>query len=259
MRELGYTNSGGGKLGSTLGHESGVHQKKRIALYAIGGNALSDPQNPNSEESKVVLRSVIDDVISLLESGLSVVLTHGNGPQVGDLLILEENGQKMSKGNVRVRSGLDSLVAATQGMIGNDIANELDSKLRLRDRPETTAVVMTRVQVNPEDDAFLKPTKPVGPILEHHSIENEDWDIAMTGMGPRRVVASPEPRSILDINVIRNLCELGAVVICGGGGGIPVYWEEGNLSGSEAVIDKDCLSAKLAVDLIPIPPSSDNN
>ena len=235
-------------MSSTIGNESGIPPKKRIALYAIGGNALSDPQNPNSSDSSEVLKLVIDDVMSLLESGLGVVLTHGNGPQVGDLLMLEEKSFALDEVS-RTRSGLDSWVAATQGMIGNELANELDSKLKLRGRPETTAVIMTRVEVDMDDLAFQKPTKPVGPVLDENSIEGEDWDIAMTGVGPRRVVASPKPVSILDIDVISNLCRLGAVVICGGGGGIPVSWEDERWTGSEAVIDKDLLSAKLAIDL----------
>ena len=228
--------------------EYSTNPKKRIALYAIGGNALNDPQNPKSSESDEVLRSVIDDIIYLLEAGFGVVLTHGNGPQVGDLLMLEEKSLSSSD-TTRSRNGLDSWVAATQGMIGSELANELDTKLRLKGRAETTAVILTRVEVDSSDLAFMKPTKPVGPVLDSNSIEGEDWDIAMTGVGPRRVVASPRPVKILDVDVISNLCRLGAVVICGGGGGVPVTWENKIWSGSEAVIDKDLLSAKLAIDL----------
>lgn len=209
----------------------------RTVVYAIGGNALSSPTGDDQEQSARILAGVMSDVIDLLEAGWRVVLTHGNGPQVGHLMSLDAN------------QDMDSWVAATQGMIGHSLAINLDSILRRRSRPEATSVVLTRVLVDPEDQGFKFPTKPVGPILSDKQVMSEDWDIAETARGPRRVVASPKPLRILDLEVIRSLVEKSAIVICCGGGGIPVIEKENYLVGVPAVIDKDHLSALLAIDM----------
>jgi carbamate kinase len=144
---------------------------------------------------------------------------------------------------------MDAWVAATQGMIGHTLSLQLNSILNHRHRPERTAVVLTRVLVNQNDPAFSLPTKPVGPVLSAQEVMTRDWDIATTVHGPRRVVASPLPETILDLDVIRTLVEQRAVVICGGGGGIPVVEHQRHYNGIPAVIDKDRLSSLLAVDL----------
>ncbi len=211
----------------------------RVAVYAIGGNALSSPSGDTDGNSEEVLARVMSDVVDLLEAGWSVVLTHGNGPQVGHLMQLDEN----------VTQTMDTWVAATQGMIGHSLSINLDSILNKRRRPERTACVITRVEVDPSDSGFELPTKPVGPILSDKTVMSADWDIAETKIGPRRVVASPLPMNILDLEVIRKLVELKAVVICGGGGGIPVVRRDKHFVGVPAVIDKDRLSALLAIRL----------
>ena len=211
----------------------------RVAVYAIGGNALSSPTGDSDGKSEEVLARVMSDVVDLLEAGWSVVLTHGNGPQVGHLMQLDEN----------VTQTMDTWVAATQGMIGHSLSINLDSILNKRRRPERTACVITRVEVDPSDSGFRLPTKPVGPVLNDKVVMSADWDIAETKIGPRRVVASPLPMNILDLEVIRKLVELKAVVICGGGGGIPVIRKEKHFVGVPAVIDKDRLSALLAIKL----------
>ena len=211
----------------------------RVAVYAIGGNALSSPTGDSDGKSEEVLARVMSDVVDLLEAGWSVVLTHGNGPQVGHLMQLDEN----------VTQTMDTWVAATQGMIGHSLSINLDSILNKRRRPERTACVITRVEVDPSDSGFELPTKPVGPVLSDKIVMSADWDIAETKIGPRRVVASPLPMNILDLEVIRKLVELKAVVICGGGGGIPVIRRENHFVGVPAVIDKDRLSALLAIKL----------
>jgi carbamate kinase len=210
---------------------------EKIVVYAIGGNALSSPTVFDKSKTALVLANVLSDVIDLLEAGWQVVLTHGNGPQVGHLMSLDSD------------QPMDEWVAATQGMIGHTIALNLDSILRRRNRPESTSVVLTRVKVDSEDKAFKYPTKPVGRILTDKQVMEEDWDIAETVNGPRRVVASPKPVEILDINVIKALLSSRSIVICCGGGGIPVIENENQLSGVPAVIDKDHLSSMLAVDL----------
>lgn len=211
----------------------------RIAVYAIGGNALSSPNNANNESSEQILAQVMSDVVDLLEAGWGVVLTHGNGPQVGHLMELDERGTQ----------SMDTWVAATQGMIGHSLSLNLDSILHRRRRPERTACIVTRVLVNGQDAAFDFPTKPVGPVLSPSVVMSADWDIAETVNGPRRVVASPLPMKVLDLEVIQTLIELHAVVICGGGGGIPVISKSEHFAGVPAVIDKDRLSALLAIQL----------
>ncbi|MFL2969046.1 MAG: carbamate kinase [Candidatus Poseidoniaceae archaeon] len=206
----------------------------RTVVYAIGGNALSSPTGGNEDDSALVLAKVISDVIDLLEAGWRVILTHGNGPQVGHLMSLDPS------------QAMDDWVAATQGMIGHSLSINLDSILKRRSRPESTAVVLTRVEVDEMDSGFSTPTKPVGPVLSDKQVMSEDWDIAETKNGPRRVVASPHPLRILDLDVIKSLVAGNAIVICCGGGGIPVIEKDNHYVGVPAVIDKDRLSALLA-------------
>ncbi|HIH57436.1 MAG TPA: carbamate kinase [Candidatus Poseidoniaceae archaeon] len=209
----------------------------RTVVYAIGGNALSSPTGGGHEESALVLAKVMSDVIDLLEAGWRVILTHGNGPQVGHLMALDSS------------QPMDDWVAATQGIIGHSLSINLDSILRRRNRPEKTSVILTRVKVDPDDLGFKFPTKPVGPILSDEQVMTEDWDIAETINGPRRVVASPSPKEILDLDIIESLIDKNAIVICCGGGGIPVISKEGHFVGVPAVIDKDRLSALLAIQM----------
>ena len=209
----------------------------RTVVYAIGGNALSSPNGDIGNESALVLAKVISDVIDLLEAGWQVILTHGNGPQVGHLMSLDPS------------QPMEEWVAATQGMIGHSLSINLDSILRRRNRPEATAVVLTRVEVDANDEGFKFPTKPVGPVLSDKQVMSEDWDIAETKIGARRVVASPKPLKILDIDVIKSLVSENAIVICCGGGGIPVIHKENHYSGVPAVIDKDRLSALLSIEM----------
>jgi len=209
----------------------------RTVVYAIGGNALSSPTGGSEDESALVLAKVISDVIDLLEAGWRVILTHGNGPQVGHLMSLDPS------------QAMDDWVAATQGMIGHSLSINLDSIMKRRSRPESTAVVLTRVEVDEKDPGFSTPTKPVGPVLSDKQVMSEDWDIAETKNGPRRVVASPHPLSILDLDVIKSLVASNAIVICCGGGGIPVIEKDNHYVGVPAVIDKDRLSALLAKEI----------
>ena len=211
----------------------------KIVVYAIGGNALQNPVPTDSDQSSEILAKVMSDVVDLLESGWGVILTHGNGPQVGHLMQLDDDFSHT----------MDQWVSATQGMIGHSLALNLDSILLKRRRPERTACVITRVEVDANDSGFELPTKPVGPILSDKVVMTADWDIAETVNGPRRVVASPMPMSVLDIEVIRKLVELRAVVICGGGGGIPVIKKDRHYVGVPAVIDKDRLSALISIKL----------
>lgn len=208
-------------------------------MYAIGGNALASPTGGDDGQSERILAHVMSDVVDLLESGWGVVLTHGNGPQVGHLMALDTD----------LTQPMDAWVSATQGMIGHGLALNLDSILSKRQRPERTATIVTRVLVDGNDPGFSKPTKPVGPVLNAQTVMEADWDIAETKIGPRRVVASPLPMEIIDLPVIQKLVDLHAVVICGGGGGIPIAKKGQHFIGVPAVIDKDRVSALLAIKL----------
>jgi len=207
----------------------------KTCLYAIGGNALSDPLHPEAPND--VLDSVLDDVFDLLEAGYNIVLTHGNGPQVGQLLLMEE-----SLGGVP--EGLDNWVAATQGTIGHNIATRLDGLLTSKHRHEQVATLLTRVAVDENDPGFKTPTKPIGPVILGDAPNH--WVVGQTLQGPRRLVASPLPVEILDADAIEALLHAGAIVLACGGGGIPVIVEPTGFRGVEAVIDKDRVSSLLA-------------
>jgi carbamate kinase len=211
----------------------------KTIVYALGGNALSSPTSSSRKKEAEVLARVISDIVDLLESGWHVIMTHGNGPQVGHLLSLDTNSHHE----------LDEWVAATQSMIGYQLMQAMTSIFTLRNRPERIVVVPTRVLVDIDDIAFSTPTKPIGPILTSDIVMNVDWDIAETIHGPRRVVASPQPKEILDIEAIRHISNLHAVTICCGGGGIPTIQQENSFIGVPAVIDKDHCSALLALSL----------
>ena len=210
----------------------------KLAVYALGGNALQSPGG-EEEETAGVLAKVMSDVVDLLEMDWRVVVTHGNGPQVGHLLALDREQSH----------GLDAWVAATQGTIGHQLSLHLQSILERRRRPERTVVVLTHTEVDAEDEGFSWPTKPVGPVLDATTVMSADWDIAQTIHGARRVVASPAPVRVVEIEAIRHLVSLQAVVICGGGGGIPIVTGGGFAHGVPAVVDKDLFSSCLASDL----------
>ena len=229
--------------------------RHRLAVYAIGGNALSDPALVGGEASAAAaaaMDAVLCDVVDLLEAGTRVVITHGNGPQVGEMLLMEEALSARRRDDAESPpppEGLDHWVAATQGTLGHEIATRLDSALRERGRHEQVATLLTRVEVDPDDPAFASPTKPIGPIIDDLDAVPNDWKIGETAAGPRRVVASPAPLSIVDDDAISALLGAGAVVLCAGGGGIPVVKHGDGHRGVDAVIDKDRVSALLATSL----------
>ncbi len=217
-----------------------------LVVAALGGNALlqrgqpmtAETQRGNAARAALALAGVV-------RAGHRLVVTHGNGPQVG-LLALQ--GAAYRPGEAYP---LDILGAETEGMIGYLIEQELENALD-HDRP--VATLLTQVVVDPADPAFARPTKFVGPVYSEAEAQAlaqaRSWAIARDGAAWRRVVPSPAPREIPDLGVIRLLLAQGAVVICAGGGGIPVIRRaDGSLSGVEAVIDKDRASALLAREL----------
>jgi carbamate kinase len=214
-------------------------------IVALGGNAIAPAHTGGTAEQQLdniarAMRLVAD----LVEGGFEVVLTHGNGPQVGNLMIKNELAR-----DVVPAMPLDWCVAQTQATIGSAIATALEAELNERGRPTPVAPVISRVLVDADDAAFDEPTKPIGPFVDDeekvrsHIAEGQAWR-RIDGRGWRRVVPSPEPLALLDLAVVRLLLEGGAVVVAAGGGGIPMArGAGGRLRGVEAGIDKDLAGA----------------
>ena len=224
-------------------------ENKKIVV-ALGGNALGS----NLVEQMTSVTDAVKPIADLIEAGYEVVVTHGNGPQVGVIqdamtLLSRENPEK------HPHFPLSVCTAMSQGYIGYDITNKLREELLDRGIRKGVSCVLTQVEVDPEDPAFLNPTKPIGPFLTKEEAEAKQAlrnhvFIEDSGRGYRRVVASPAPVSIIEIDTIRTLADAGYVVIAAGGGGIPVFRAENNhLKGSPAVIDKDRASELLAEEL----------
>ena len=206
----------------------------QILVIALGGNALLQRGEPVSAEAQRKNMRTAGASIAEVAGEHHVVLTHGNGPQVGLLALQEASYSDI------FQNPLDVLGAETEGMIGYLIEQELSNRLPGRE----ILTLLTRVQVDPNDPAFQNPTKPIGPLFEpeeaHRIAEKLGWSLAPDGDKMRRVVPSPLPKEIIPAKIFRRLLVRGVLVICAGGGGIPVIWdEEAGWQGVEAVIDKD--------------------
>ncbi|MEW9612867.1 carbamate kinase [Shinella sp. S4-D37] len=210
-------------------------------VIALGGNALlRRGEAMTAENQRANIRRAAAVLAALVSAGHSLVITHGNGPQVG-LLALQAAATPGSP------FPLDVLDAESAGMIGYVLQQELGNAIRDR----LFAALLTQVKVDPHDPAFAAPTKPIGPVYNEATARRlaveRGWQVAPDNDKWRRVVASPKPLAILEAEVLGFLVERGVIVICAGGGGIPVVeLEDGSLSGIEAVIDKDYASSLLA-------------
>jgi carbamate kinase len=221
-----------------------------LLVIALGGNALikKDEKGTFEEQYKNV-QYVAKLLISLILMNYKIVITHGNGPQVGATLLRHEAGQKLF--NISAFP-MDACNAETQGFIGYMIQSALKNELNQKKIDREVVTVITRVIVDKNDPAFKNPTKPVGPFYNKDEIKivlekHPDWRIIEdSGRGYRRVVPSPEPKSIVEFKVIKTLIDNNFIVIAAGGGGIPVIEENDILKGIEAVIDKDLASERLA-------------
>ncbi len=217
-----------------------------LVVIALGGNALMRRgEAMTARTQRRNIRGAAETIADIVRAGHRVVITHGNGPQVGLLALQSEAYRPVPA------FPLDVLGAETEGMIGYMLEQELDNALQGR---AEIATLLTQVEVKPNDGAFLNPQKPVGPVYEQGEAKAlaaaRGWAIAPDGRGWRRVVASPRPQRILEIGVIRRLVDQNVIVICAGGGGIPVTRRpDGVMVGVEAVIDKDHASALVAADL----------
>jgi carbamate kinase len=215
-------------------------------LIAIGGNALYDRKSGENLSPERVT-AVCERIAEACRMGYQPVITFGNGPQVGNLLDMAETSARRSGAPIT----LDACVAWTQGEIGYRLTLELTRQLAARNLRIPVMAVNTLVEVDPADPAFQSPSKPVGRFIDAEEAqrlyEERGWIIGPdANRGYRRRVPSPRPLRIPEADAIRHLIARGCIVLCGGGGGIPVYRKDGRLCGIEAVIDKDFTSCLLA-------------
>jgi carbamate kinase len=221
------------------------------ALVAIGGNALvADNDHTSIADQFVAAQQLAASLRAMVEDGWRVVVTHGNGPQVGFILRRSDLVARLAPEIPRL--GLDLCVADSQGGLGYILANSLTNELRAAGLPGQVVALITHVAVSANDPAFAHPSKPIGSFYTQDEAERlrrvEGWSVAEdAGRGWRRIVPSPRPLRILELGAIASLVREGYIVVAGGGGGIPVVeHEDGRFSGVEAVVDEDFASALLA-------------
>lgn len=220
----------------------------RLIVLALGGNALFPEEGPGTvQEQEALARKTCEQILPVIAAGNRIVITHGNGPQVGRTLLRNE----LLKDQIPPAT-LDVCVGSTEGTMGYILQQALLNELR-RNKVERYVVTMiTQVIVDRDDPAFRSPTKPIGPFLDKERAEGlqreKGWDVMEdAGRGYRRVVASPRPERIIQSKMIQRLANVGHVVIALGGGGIPIRKSEtDDYEGVEAVVDKDLASALLA-------------
>lgn len=225
--------------------------EKKLAILAVGGNSLIlDESHKSVEDQYVAIEETCRHIAGLVKSGYRVVVTHGNGPQVGFIL---RRGELAAHELHQVP--LDSCGADTQGAIGYQVQRAMYNEMKDWPKPPVVATVVTQVLVDRDDASFKKPSKPIGSFMDEKTAnehrQKDHWDIVEdAGRGFRRVVASPRPVRIIELEAIRRLLENDIVVVAVGGGGIPVIEDEqGRLQGAAAVIDKDFATSMLARDL----------
>lgn len=216
--------------------------RKDILLVALGGNALIRKGRPATIEEQFQNLKIPVSHIARLSNAYRIIITHGNGPQVGNLLLQQELCHTLPS------LPLEILVAQTQGQIGYMIESTLDSQLMELgiDTQKTFISLISYVVVDEKDPAFQNPSKPIGPVFTKGKAADLPYPVTKTPKGYRRVVASPQPVTIVEKREIRKLMEMDFIVICCGGGGIPVIREGRTFCGVNAVIDKDLASAVLA-------------
>jgi len=217
-------------------------------VLALGGNALGD----NLNEQMIAVRSASKAIADLIGEGYEVVVTHGNGPQVGMINLAMETAAKADSSFFEIPMSV--CVAMSQGYIGYDVQNALREELLDRGINKPVATIVTQTLVDGDDPAFAEPTKPIGAFYteaEAAEMKSRGYDMKEdAGRGWRRVIASPKPIGIVESETVRALLEAGQVPVTVGGGGIPVKSAGGGrLKGTSAVVDKDFASAKLAEEL----------
>ncbi len=217
-------------------------------VVALGGNALGDSPEEQLKGAEKSAKIIAD----LIEEGHELVITHGNGPQIGMIINAFESGKKIDSGIFEMP--FPEAIAMSQGYIGYHLQRKLNMELRKRKIERPVVSLVTEIIVDKNDKAFKNPTKPIGSFYtksEAEELMNKTGYIFKedSGRGYRRVVASPSPREVVEIDSIKTLIDSGKIVITAGGGGIPVYREGEDLVGIDCVIDKDFASAILAEQL----------
>jgi len=223
---------------------------EKLIFVAIGGNSLiKSKELKKVEDQHQAIRETVFHFADLIERGYQLVISHGNGPQVGFIMRRSEVARRLT-GLHPVP--LVNIVADTQGSIGYQIQQSLDNELARRSVKGQCVTVVTQVLVDGNDPGFRKPSKPVGEFFDDQQVgairqDNPDWTLVQdAGRGWRRVVPSPEPREVVEKQVVVTLLQSGCHVVTVGGGGIPVVKTEHGLEGVDAVIDKDLASSLLA-------------
>jgi carbamate kinase len=224
--------------------------ERRLAVVAIGGNSLiKDKHHQTVEDQYQAAKETTQHVADMIEAGWDVAIGHGNGPQVGFILRRSEIAAKV-EGMHEIP--LDVCGADSQGAIGYALQQNLQNELRRRGTPRSVSTVITQVLVDRDDPAFQHPSKPIGGFMDREEAQRRademQWSVVEdAGRGWRRVVASPLPKKVVELDAVRTLLGSGVIVITVGGGGIPVIQDEhGNYQGVAAVIDKDFASSLLA-------------
>jgi carbamate kinase len=228
-----------------------TQSSNRLAVVAFGGNALLRPEDRGTQEEQIArAKQAARWLAEIVRYGYKLIVVHGNGPQVGNILVqAEEASTKIPP------QSLDVCVAQTEGSIGFMLQQAIRNRLEAVGIGGEVATVLTEVEVDVADPAFKRPTKPIGPFFTRYRAEALERDLGWTmkedsGRGWRHVVPSPKPLRILNVNTIARMLESAAVVVAAGGGGIPVVkGRDGQWRGIEAVIDKDYASALLASNL----------
>lgn len=222
----------------------------KTVVVALGGNAILQPKQKGTiEEQMANVNASAKNIVKLIQEGYRVVVAHGNGPQVGNILLQNAAAREQVPA-----MPLDVCGAESQGLIGYMIQQNIRNELKKAGIDKPVVTILTQVVVDRHDPAFQNPTKPVGAFYSKEEAEKnmkekgETW-IEDSGRGWRKVVPSPKPQEVVELEAVRTLVETGAVVIAVGGGGIPVVKEDDKLVGVEAVIDKDLASSLLAKNL----------
>jgi carbamate kinase len=225
--------------------------ERRLAVVAFGGNALLRQEDRGTQEEQIArAKQAARWLAEIVRHGYQLVVVHGNGPQVGNILVqAEEASTKIPP------QSLDVAVAQTEGSIGFMLQQAIRNRLESIGVPGEVATVLTEVEVDAADVAFKRPSKPIGPFFTRYRAEALERDLGWTmredsGRGWRHVVASPRPLRILNLETIKHMLEAASVIMAAGGGGIPVVrGRDGQWRGIEAVIDKDFASSLLAAEL----------
>ena len=220
----------------------------KTIVLALGGNALQrSDEEPTLENQLKNINLAANSIIELIENGMKVVITHGNGPQVGRLILQSEKADSKET----PAFDFDVAGAMSQAQIGYQLQQALYNKLQEKNLRKNVVTIITQIEVDQNDLAFANPTKPIGPFYEESDIKRIQDEKGYTlkedsNRGYRRVIASPKPQKILELGVIENTIANGDIVICCGGGGVPVIKENNQYKGIAGVIDKDFASSLLA-------------